>query len=77
MDFCESHTLIVLTAAKEQATLYLVNPQTRGVLFTAIEANVFKVRCGLYQCKFLTSERSRRPMQHATLQGMCSKMTAR
>jgi len=40
--FCQSSTLAVLEKARGEATLYLVNPQTRAVLFNAIEANVFK-----------------------------------
>jgi hypothetical protein len=39
---CESNTLKALSDARDQAGRYLSNPQTRGVLFNAIEANVFK-----------------------------------
>ena len=35
--------LDVVTAARDKAAVYITNPQTRAVLFTAIETNLFKV----------------------------------
>jgi hypothetical protein len=41
--FCEKQMISQIAAAKEKAAMYVTNPQTRSVLFNAVETNAFKV----------------------------------